>query len=109
MAEQPSSVPPPTVPACIVGSVGVIVAQGPVSQPAYLAGMYAFTGVMAALWARADGRSGQYVDVSELEAVAASHQWTVSRYNYSSKVQQRIGNRYDSGHPITIYPAADGY
>lgn len=83
--------------------------QGPGSQPAYLAGAYALTGVMAALWARADGVGGQRVEVTELEAVAASHQWTITRYNYSGMVQRRIGNRYDSGHPITIYPVKDGY
>jgi crotonobetainyl-CoA:carnitine CoA-transferase CaiB-like acyl-CoA transferase len=83
--------------------------QGPGAQPSYLASAYAFVGVMAAIWARADGLGGQFLDVSAFEAVAASHQWTISRYSYSGMVQRRIGNRYDSGHPITIYPTADGY
>jgi len=83
--------------------------QGPGAQPSYLAGVYAFVGVMAALWARADGHGGQFLDISAFEAIAASHQWTISRYSYSGMVQRRIGNRYDSGHPITIYPTADGY
>ena len=83
--------------------------QGPGSQPAYLAGAHALTGVMLALLAREAGAGGQRVEVSELESVAAAHQWTITRYNYSGTVQRRIGNRYDFGHPITIYPCADGY
>lgn len=83
--------------------------QGPGWQPSYLAGIHAVVGIMTALWIRESGLGGQLVEVSEMESVAACHQWTITRYNYSGTVQRRIGNRYDFGHPITIYPCRDGY
>jgi crotonobetainyl-CoA:carnitine CoA-transferase CaiB-like acyl-CoA transferase len=82
--------------------------QGPGPQPGYMAGAQAFAGVLLALLARADGH-GQRIDVSELEALACAHQWTVARYSYSGMIQRRIGNRYDSGHPITLYRCKGGY
>jgi crotonobetainyl-CoA:carnitine CoA-transferase CaiB-like acyl-CoA transferase len=47
--------------------------------------------------------------VSEFEALAASHQWTLTRYEYSGQVQKRFGNRYHFGYPNTIYPCKDGH
>ncbi len=82
--------------------------QGPGPQPGYMAGAQAFAGALLALIARGDG-PGQRVDVAEMEALACAHQWTVARYSYSGRIQRRIGNRYDSGHPITILPCKGGY
>ena len=83
--------------------------QGPGHQPAYLAGAHAVAGVMIALWARESGAGGQHVDVGELESIAVAHQWTTTRYNYAGMIQRRMGNRYDLGHPNTLYACRDGY
>ncbi|MBW2085685.1 MAG: CoA transferase [Deltaproteobacteria bacterium] len=78
-------------------------------QPAYQGGLHAFTGVMAALFAREASGQGQHIDVSIMECMASIHQFTVNRYVYSGWVQKRVGNRYMYSHPITIYPCKDGY
>jgi crotonobetainyl-CoA:carnitine CoA-transferase CaiB-like acyl-CoA transferase len=83
--------------------------QGPGHQPAYLAGAHALAGAMMALWAREAGVGGQRVEVSQMESVAAAHQWTITRYNYVGMIQRRMGNRYDFGHPNTYYACRDGH
>jgi crotonobetainyl-CoA:carnitine CoA-transferase CaiB-like acyl-CoA transferase len=82
--------------------------QGPDQQPEYIAGAYACIGVLAALQARERTGRGQFVDVSEMECLASGHQWTLARFAYNGRVQERNGNRYDSFHPITYYDCADG-
>src|SRR5262249_35611492 len=42
------------------------------------------------------------------ECQASIHQFTVTRWVYNRRIQQRIGNRYQRSHPITIYKVADG-
>ncbi len=83
--------------------------QGPGHQPACLAGAHALAGTVIALWAREPGAGGQHVEVSEMESVAAAHQWTITRYNFAGVIQRRMGNRYDLTHPNTLYPCRDGY
>ena len=82
--------------------------QGPEHIPEYIAGVYAYIGILAALIARARMGRGQAVDVSQMEALASAHQWTLARYGYNGRVQRRNGNRYDSLHPVTYYACADG-
>jgi crotonobetainyl-CoA:carnitine CoA-transferase CaiB-like acyl-CoA transferase len=83
--------------------------QGAGRQTEYQAGAYGFIGAMAALWERERGGRGQTVDVSHMEGMASLHQWTTVRYTHGGYIQQRVGNRYDTTHPITIYPCKDGY
>jgi CoA:oxalate CoA-transferase len=78
-------------------------------QPAYQGGVHGYVGVMAALLAREITGNGQHIDISIMECLASLHQFTVNRYEYSKKIQKRIGNRYQYSHPITIYPCKDGY
>jgi len=78
-------------------------------QPAYQGGLHAYTGIMAALISRQMTGKGQFIDISIMECMASLHQFTVNRYVYSGKIQQRTGNRYLWSHPITIYPCRDGY
>ncbi len=78
-------------------------------QPAYQGGLHAYAGVMAALISRETTGQGQYLDVSIMECMASIHQFTINRYVYSGKIQNRVGNRYMYSHPITIYPCKDGY
>ena len=83
--------------------------QGAGRQAEYAAGTHAFIGAMAAIAAREATGRGQTVDVSHMETMASLHQWTSVRYSHGGVVQRRVGNRYDSTHPITIYPCKDGY
>ena len=77
-------------------------------QPAYQGGLYAYSGIMAALLARdRDGR-GQHVDISIQECMASEHQFTLNRFTATGGIRMRAGNRYGSVHPTTIYPCKDG-
>ena len=83
--------------------------QGAGSQPHFAAATYGFSGALVALLAREQTGRGQTVDVSRMETMASLHQWTTVRYTHGGFVQRRIGNRYDSTHPITIYPCKGGH
>ncbi|HLZ70551.1 MAG TPA: CoA transferase [Dehalococcoidia bacterium] len=83
--------------------------QGAGRQAEYAAGAYGFIATMAALRHRAACGTGQTIDVSHMEAMASLHQWTSVKWTHSGTIERRIGNRYSSAHPITIYPCKDGY
>jgi len=83
--------------------------QGAGRQPEYAAGTYGFIATMAALLYRDRGGTGQTIDVSHMEAMASMHQWTSVKYTHTGTIERRIGNRYSSSHPITIYPCKDGH
>jgi crotonobetainyl-CoA:carnitine CoA-transferase CaiB-like acyl-CoA transferase len=83
--------------------------QGAGHQPEYSAGTYGFIATMAALRYREGSGKGQVIDVSHMEAMASMHQWTSVKYTHTGTIERRIGNRYSSSHPITIYPCRDGY
>jgi len=83
--------------------------QGPGPQPEYQGGLHGFLGTMMALYCREDTGLGQWVDISNLECMAGFHQFTITRYTYGGEIKERTGNRYESDHPITIYPCKDGY
>jgi crotonobetainyl-CoA:carnitine CoA-transferase CaiB-like acyl-CoA transferase len=82
--------------------------QGAGRQPEYAAGTYGFIAVMAALRFREQSGRGQTIDVSHMEAMASMHQWTSTKFTHTGTIERRIGNRYSSAHPITIYPCKDG-
>jgi crotonobetainyl-CoA:carnitine CoA-transferase CaiB-like acyl-CoA transferase len=83
--------------------------QGAGRQPEYAAGTYGFIATMASLYYREQSGSGQLIDVSHMEAMASMHQWTSVKYTHTGTIERRIGNRYSSAHPITIYPCKDGH
>ncbi len=83
--------------------------QGAGRQPEYAAAVYGFIGAMVALLAREQTGRGQTVDVSHMETMASLHQWTTVRWTHGRYIQKRIGNRYDTTHPITVYPCKDGH
>jgi crotonobetainyl-CoA:carnitine CoA-transferase CaiB-like acyl-CoA transferase len=83
--------------------------QGAGPQPEYQGGTHGFLGTMMALYSREDTGKGQWVDVSIQECMAGFHQFTITRYTYGGLIKQRAGNRYESDHPISIYPCKDGY
>ncbi len=83
--------------------------QGAGRQPEYAAGSYGFIAALAALRHRERSGAGQTIDVSHMEAMASLHQWTSVKWTHTGTIERRIGNRYSSAHPITIYPCKDGY
>ena len=77
-------------------------------QPDYMAGLHGFVGAMAALNRREASGHGQHVEIAVQECMASIHQFTVTRWVYNRRIQQRIGNRYQRAHPITVYRVSDG-
>jgi len=83
--------------------------QAPPHQPEYQGGLHGFLATLVALYHRIQTAQGQWVDVSIQECMAGFHQFTITRYTYGGLIKQRGGNRYESDHPISIYPCKDGY
>ena len=86
----------------------------PGRQPEHLAGLHGFAGALLALWERdANGRGGR-VETSEIESLAALHQFTTVMHTYNGLVRSRHGARWENKgaygrYPITILPCKDGY
>lgn len=86
----------------------------PGRQSEHLAGLNGFAGVMLALWERdRNGRRGR-VEVSEIETLAASHQFTTVMHTYHGLVRSRHGARWENKgpygrYPIAILPCKDGW
>ena len=83
--------------------------QGAPNQSLYASGAHAFIGSLAALFARERTGRGQDIDVSHFEVMTSLHQWTTVRFTHGGVIQRRVGNRYGSLHPSTIYECNDGY
>ena len=83
--------------------------QGAGPQPEYEGGLHGFLATMIALYWREDSGRGQWLDISIQECMAGFHQFTITRYTYGGLIKPRNGNRYESDHPISIYPCKDGY
>lgn len=73
-----------------------------------LAGMFAFQGVLAALFARTRTGRGQIVDAALTEASLAIQESTVPDYHKTGHVRQPSGTRLDRVAPSNIYRSADG-
>ena len=83
-------------------------------QSEYLAGLHAYSGAMVALWKRVSTGHGGRVEVSEIESLAALHQFTTVMHTYSGLVRSRHGRRWENKgaygrYPITVLPCKDGY
>ena len=86
----------------------------PGRQPEYLAGLQGYGGLMMALLERQRTGRGKRVSVSEIETLAALHQFTTVMYTYGGVVRSRHGARWENKgnygrYPITILPCKDGY
>ena len=90
----------------------------PLMLPGYqaqrLTAMKGYAGIMLALRAREFTGSGQQVEVSEMEALAALHQFTFVSHEYDGIIRKRAGvrlatGRRTGGYPITTLPCKDGY
>ncbi|MEV0358662.1 CaiB/BaiF CoA-transferase family protein [Nocardia sp. NPDC050697] len=73
-----------------------------------LAGMFAFQGVLAALFARTRSGRGQVVDAALTEAALAIQESTVPDYHKTGHVRQPSGTRLDRVAPSNLYRSADG-
>ena len=90
----------------------------PLMLPGYqaqrLTAMKGYAGVMLGLRARALTGRGRQVEVSEMEALAALHQFTFVSHQYDGIIRKRAGvrlatGRRTGGYPITTLPCKDGY
>ena len=90
----------------------------PLMLPGYqaqrLTAMKGYAGIMLALRAREMTGRGQPVEVSEMEALAALHQFTFVSHEYDGIIRKRAGvrlatGRRTGGYPITTLPCKDGY
>ncbi len=90
----------------------------PLMLPGYqaqrLTAMKGYVGIMLALRAREISGKGQPVEVSEMETLAALHQFTFVSYTYDDIIRKRAGvrlatGRRTGGYPITTLPCKDGY
>lgn len=83
-------------------------------QSEYLAGLHGYAGAMIALWKRTSTGRGGKIEVSEIESLAALHQFTTVMHTYSGLVRSRHGTRWENKgpygrYPITVLPCKDGY
>ena len=90
----------------------------PLMLPGYqaqrLTAMKGYAGIMLALRAREITGRGRPVEVSEMEALAALHQFTFVSHEYDGIIRKRAGvrlatGRRTGGYPITTLPCRDGY
>ncbi len=76
---------------------------------AYVNGLTAAVGAMAALRSAAETGRGQLVDVAAMDAMTALHQWTIVLATHQGVRKRRSGNRHaESFHPLGILPCRDG-
>ncbi|MFF0816199.1 CaiB/BaiF CoA transferase family protein [Rhodococcus sp. NPDC003318] len=73
-----------------------------------LGGMFAFQGVLAALYARERTGRGQVVDAALSEASLAIQESTVPDYHKTGHVRQPSGTRLERVAPSNIYKSKDG-
>ena len=90
----------------------------PLMLPGYqaqrLTALKGYAGLMLALRAREITGKGQPVEVSEMEALGALHQFTFVSHEYDGIIRKRAGvrlatGRRTGGYPITTLPCKDGY
>lgn len=76
----------------------------------HLVGAIAAVGAQGALLRAKAAGDGSLIDVGALEALASSHQWSISMYTHTGAVKQRTGNRHgEMHHPLNLYECSDGY
>ncbi|MBL1147845.1 MAG: CoA transferase [Pseudomonadota bacterium] len=74
-----------------------------------MAGMYAATGILAALHYRDKTGRGQFVDVALLDTQVAWLSNAAQYYLTGGKVTPRMGNAHPTIVPYEVFPAADGH
>jgi CoA:oxalate CoA-transferase len=77
-------------------------------QPEYVAGLYGFVGIMAALHSAKQSGKGQYLDISIMECMNSSHQFTLTWPAYSGSLLKRPGWP-GMKQTINVFRCKDGY
>ncbi len=73
-----------------------------------LGGLYMFSGIATALYARETTGKGAHVDISMLDATLAFLEHGVMEYAATGRALERIGNRHPFLAPFDVYECADG-
>ena len=73
------------------------------------AGLFAVTGILAALLARAKTGRGQHVDTSLVDAGVALSVWEATQYFSGRGVPERLGSAHRMNAPYEAVRCADGY
>ena len=76
---------------------------------AYLAGVHAWIGILAALQNRASRGGGEHVDVSLAESAAAADEYNAAMYGFQGAIRRRYYSRHIFGYPNDIMEVQDGY
>jgi crotonobetainyl-CoA:carnitine CoA-transferase CaiB-like acyl-CoA transferase len=73
-----------------------------------LTGLFATSGILAALIERSSSGRGQHIDISLLSSILAGLVNQASAFLVADKIPERIGNRHPSICPYETFAAADG-
>jgi len=73
-----------------------------------LAGFFATTSILAALYYRKETGKGQFIDIAMLDSSFACLENAVANYFGTGKVPTRVGNRHQTGVPFQDFSTADG-
>lgn len=73
------------------------------------AGMFAAYAIVAALYRKASGGGGEFIDASLLGAQVSMLVYYTVNYAMDGIVAKRVGNRHQTIAPYDTYPTADGF
>ncbi|NLU51376.1 MAG: CoA transferase [Clostridiaceae bacterium] len=73
------------------------------------AGLFAFAGILLALYHREKTGEGQYIDVAMLDCLFSATESAIINHSVFGSNPTRMGNRELFGAPYDCYKAADGY
>jgi crotonobetainyl-CoA:carnitine CoA-transferase CaiB-like acyl-CoA transferase len=73
------------------------------------AGMFAAYAIVAALFRKASGGGGEFIDTSLLGAQVSMLVYYTVNYHMDGIVAKRVGNRHQTICPYDTYPTADGF
>lgn len=73
------------------------------------AGVFAVTGILAAIIERQQTGKGQHVDISMLDCQWSLLNYLVSMYGFSGRNPEPMGNSHSVHVPYNSYPTADGF
>ncbi|WP_454632562.1 CoA:oxalate CoA-transferase [Bradyrhizobium cenepequi] len=74
-----------------------------------LGGLYMFSGVASALYAREKTGKGAHVDISMFDATLSFLEQSLMDYVATGEVPRRIGNRHPDMAPFDVFECADGH
>jgi CoA:oxalate CoA-transferase len=74
-----------------------------------LAGLYMFSGIASALYARERTGKGAHVDIAMFDSTLAFLEHSLMEYVATGSVPKRIGNRHPYTAPFDVFECADGH